>query len=181
MCLRTSSCRNCRRRFGSRTGCPCCGSSTRRYESAPARRCGRLCRVYRCRRSSHGWHLRFHALLLAALARHPMCCALRTTSDLRWSASAECWRRHSAWPASVCRPAPPGCLVAKLAVLGLVVAVLLLGAIAFVPIVGLLIWLVVASVTLLRSRAGREVQPVPSARGSDTRTHLGTERSPSQA
>ena len=42
----------------------------------------------------------------------------------------------------------------KLAVFGLVVAVLLLGALAFVPILALLIWLVVASITLMRSRAG---------------------------
>jgi hypothetical protein len=40
----------------------------------------------------------------------------------------------------------------KLMVLGLAVAVVLLGAIAFVPIVALLIWLVIASVTLLRRR-----------------------------
>jgi hypothetical protein len=40
----------------------------------------------------------------------------------------------------------------KLMVLGLVVAVVLLGAIAFVPIVALPVWLVSASVTLLRRR-----------------------------
>jgi hypothetical protein len=38
----------------------------------------------------------------------------------------------------------------KLTVFGLAVAVVLLGAIAFVPIVALLIWLVIASITLLR-------------------------------
>jgi hypothetical protein len=37
-------------------------------------------------------------------------------------------------------------------VFGLAVAVVLLGAIAFVPIVALLIWLVIASITLLRRR-----------------------------
>ena len=37
-------------------------------------------------------------------------------------------------------------------VLGLVVAVVLLGAIAFVPIAALLVWLVIASITLLRRR-----------------------------
>ena len=40
----------------------------------------------------------------------------------------------------------------KLMVLGLVVAVVLLGANAFVPIVALLVWLVIASITLLRKR-----------------------------
>jgi len=40
----------------------------------------------------------------------------------------------------------------KLTVLGLGVAVVLLGAIAFVPIVALLIWAVIASITLLRRR-----------------------------
>jgi hypothetical protein len=40
----------------------------------------------------------------------------------------------------------------KLMVLGLGVAVVLLGAITFVPIVALLIWLVIASITLIRRR-----------------------------
>ena len=39
----------------------------------------------------------------------------------------------------------------KLTIFGLVVALVLLGAIAFVPIVALLIWLVIASITLMRN------------------------------
>jgi hypothetical protein len=62
-------------------------------------------------------------------------------------------------------------------VLGLVVAVVLLGAIAFVPIVALLVWLVIASITLCGgARRRTEISPrgafVRGRRGSARREEL---------